>query len=79
MTRPSVLNILGWQWVNQTVNVAFNYANANKSATMNNTETAIAYTTAVASSCTIAVGMNEWVKRLSGLSPTAMSLMNKVL
>ncbi|KAI9337374.1 Tricarboxylate/iron carrier [Zopfochytrium polystomum] len=77
MSRPIAVNIVAWQWVNQTVNVAFNYANANKTTKMDFSETAVAYATAVASSCTIAIGLNEWVKRLKGLSPMSMSILNK--
>ncbi len=32
--------IVAWQWINQSVNVGFNYFNANKSAPMNWSETA---------------------------------------
>ncbi|KAJ3172304.1 hypothetical protein HK101_011160, partial [Irineochytrium annulatum] len=75
--NPSTAAIVFWQVVNQSVNVAFNYCNANKSAVMDTKETAIAYTTAVASSCTIALGMNAWVSRLRGLSPLATSILGR--
>ncbi|KAJ3331492.1 Sideroflexin-5 [Blyttiomyces sp. JEL0837] len=75
--NPSIASILFWQWVNQSVNVAFNYCNANKTTSMNMTETATAYGTAVASSCTIALGMNGWLKRLKGLSPVTMSILGR--
>lgn len=35
--------IIAWQWINQSVNVGFNYFNANKTAPMNWGETASAY------------------------------------
>ncbi|KAJ3413462.1 hypothetical protein HDV05_008031 [Chytridiales sp. JEL 0842] len=81
MPNPSMASIVFWQWVNQSVNVAFNYANANKTTKMDMTETAskyfMAYGTAVASSCTIALGLNESVKRVKGLSPSAMALLGR--
>ncbi|KAI8854815.1 Tricarboxylate/iron carrier [Chytridium lagenaria] len=79
MPNPTTAGILFWQWVNQSVNVAFNYCNANKTTEMNMTETTYAYGTAVASSCTIALGLNHWVKRLNGISPTALSLLQKAV
>ncbi|TPX64957.1 hypothetical protein SpCBS45565_g05494 [Spizellomyces sp. 'palustris'] len=77
--NPSIAGILFWQWINQSVNVAFNYFNANKTTEMSMTETATAYVTAVVSSCTIAVGLNEWVKRAKSLSPSAQALMGRAV
>jgi hypothetical protein len=31
LTAPTPFNVLFWQWVNQTYNAGFNYANGNKS------------------------------------------------
>ena len=42
---------------------------------MNMSETAVAYGTAVASSCTIAVGLNEWVKRAKSLKPSTQAML----
>ncbi|KAF8972375.1 hypothetical protein BGZ46_010139 [Entomortierella lignicola] len=42
MPNPSVRSIIFWQWTNQSVNVAFNYANANKTIEMDMKETAVA-------------------------------------
>ncbi|KAJ3066910.1 hypothetical protein HDU98_009838 [Podochytrium sp. JEL0797] len=72
-----IASILFWQWVNQSVNVAFNYCNANKTTEMNMSETAFAYSTAVASSCTIAVGLNEYVKRTKSFSPSTLRMMGR--
>ena len=63
--NPSVGLIVGSQWLNQSVNVAFNFANANKSVPMSTKETALAYSAAVVSSCSIALGMNYWVENKS--------------
>ncbi|KAI9333457.1 Tricarboxylate/iron carrier [Obelidium mucronatum] len=75
--NPSIVSILFWQWVNQSVNVAFNYCNANKTTQMDMGETVFAYGTAVASSCTIAVGLNEYVKRTKRFSPSTLKMMGR--
>ncbi|KAJ3181552.1 hypothetical protein HDU85_003494 [Gaertneriomyces sp. JEL0708] len=77
--NPSIGTILFWQWVNQSVNVAFNYFNANKTTEMSMTETTTAYLTAVGSSCTIAVGLNEWVKRVKSLSPSTRAVLARAV
>ncbi|KAI8826213.1 Tricarboxylate/iron carrier [Fimicolochytrium jonesii] len=74
MPNPSIRSIVFWQWVNQSVNVAFNYFNANKTTVMDVQETAVAYGTAVAASCTIAVSLSEYVKRAT-FSPTTQALL----
>ncbi|KAI9203505.1 Tricarboxylate/iron carrier [Polychytrium aggregatum] len=79
LPNPSIASIIFWQWVNQSVNVAFNYFNANKSTEMNVTETATAYCMAVASSCTIAVGMNEWVKRVKHVTPLMKTVLQRAV
>ncbi|KAJ3370885.1 Sideroflexin-1 [Kappamyces sp. JEL0680] len=63
--NPSMSLIVASQWINQSANVAFNYCNANKSAPMSTGETLTAYTAAVVSSCSIALGMDWWVKKKS--------------
>lgn len=77
--NPSMKTIIFGQWMNQSVNVCFNYSNANKSSPMTVTETALAYGTACASSCTIAVGLSEWVKRTKGLSPGLSNLLSRAV
>ncbi|KAI8906659.1 hypothetical protein PhCBS80983_g06292 [Powellomyces hirtus] len=79
LPNPATATIIFWQWVNQSVNVAFNYFNANKTTTMNMTETATAYVSAVAASCGIAVGMNESVKRATSLKPSTQALLARAV
>ncbi|KAI8643691.1 Tricarboxylate/iron carrier [Parasitella parasitica] len=78
LPNPSIKSILFWQWANQSVNVAFNSANANKTTPMSLRETAIAYASAVTTSCAIAVGLNQSVPRLN-VSPTVKSLCMKLV
>ncbi|KAJ3310873.1 hypothetical protein HDV04_004566 [Boothiomyces sp. JEL0838] len=66
--NPSTVMIVGCQWLNQSVNVAFNYANANKTTPMSTKETMVAYSAAVVSSCSIALGMNHWLTHKAPVS-----------
>ncbi|KAI8898758.1 Tricarboxylate/iron carrier [Globomyces pollinis-pini] len=59
--NPTMAMVVASQWVNQSANVAFNYANANKTTPMSTQETLMAYGAAVVSSCSIALGLNHWV------------------
>ncbi|KAH6579806.1 hypothetical protein BASA61_010041 [Batrachochytrium salamandrivorans] len=77
MPNPSIAAIVFWQWVNQSANVAFNYCNANKTTEMSMTETVGAYAAAVGASCTIAVGLNQWLLRAKHLSPTTLSVLSR--
>ncbi|KAI9469969.1 MAG: Tricarboxylate/iron carrier [Benjaminiella poitrasii] len=78
LPNPSIKSIIFWQWANQSVNVAFNSANANKSTPMSLKETEIAYVSAVLTSCTIAVGLNQAVPKLN-LSPSLKSICMKLV
>ena len=59
-TTPT--QMLFWHWMNQTVNVMCNYTNRS-GASVNTSQLAQAYALAVGTSCTIAVGASELVKR----------------
>ncbi|KAJ3014429.1 hypothetical protein HKX48_005139 [Thoreauomyces humboldtii] len=74
-----IIGILFWQWVNQSVNVAFNFFNANKTTVMDVSETTTAYATAVAASCTIAVTLNESVKRAKNLKPSTQAILARAV
>ncbi|KAF9112865.1 hypothetical protein BGX27_002666 [Mortierella sp. AM989] len=77
MPNPSVRSIIFWQWTNQSVNVAFNYANANKTIEMDMKETAVAYMSAVTTSCFLAVGLNQLVPRLTSISPGVRTVLGR--
>ncbi|PHH90242.1 hypothetical protein CDD83_4180 [Cordyceps sp. RAO-2017] len=55
---------LAWQVANQSVNVAVNSANANKSSPMTTAMLAQSYAVAVTASCSVALGLNQLVPRL---------------
>lgn len=50
-----------WQWVNQSLNVAVNYSNANKSVPMDMKEVGIAYAGATGAAVALAVGLTRIV------------------
>ncbi|KAF9946181.1 hypothetical protein BGZ72_000560, partial [Mortierella alpina] len=79
MPNPSVRSIMFWQWANQSVNVAFNYANANKTIEMNMKETAVAYMSAVTTSCFLAVGLNQLVPRMTSISPGLRTILGRLV
>ncbi|KAG0004063.1 hypothetical protein BGZ80_005679 [Entomortierella chlamydospora] len=79
MPNPSVRSIIFWQWTNQSVNVAFNYANANKTIEMDMKETAVAYMSAVTTSCFLAVGLNQLVPKLTSISPGVRSVLTRLV
>eukprot|EP00127_Corallochytrium_limacisporum_P004070 Clim_evm15s157 gene=Clim_evmTU15s157 len=66
--NPSIPTLIFWQWVNQSLNVGINFANANKSTPLSTGEVLTAYAGATTASCSIAVGLNQWVKRTSRLT-----------
>eukprot|EP01060_Flectonema_neradi_P013125 TRINITY_DN1990_c0_g3_i1.p1 TRINITY_DN1990_c0_g3~~TRINITY_DN1990_c0_g3_i1.p1 ORF type:complete len:334 (+),score=53.40 TRINITY_DN1990_c0_g3_i1:62-1063(+) len=73
LTAPTVVNSMFWQWVNQSYNAGFNYANRPITVGEGATDDALAstlaaYTTATAVSCSLAVGLNQWLKKAT-LSP----------
>lgn len=57
------------QWLNQSYNVFLNYANRNASNDMSNADIAKAYVAAVSVSCSVALGLNQAVKRAASLPP----------
>ncbi|KAJ3386546.1 Splicing factor 3B subunit 1 [Lobulomyces angularis] len=77
--NPTIASIVFWQWTNQSVNVAFNYFNANKSTKMTPSETVVAYTSACGSSVAVAVGLSEALKRAKNLSSGARSILSKTV
>jgi len=71
--------ILFWQITNQSLNVAINSANANKSTTLSTTTLLQSYLLAVSASCSVALGLNALVPRLKRLSPTTKTLLTRLV
>eukprot|EP00164_Ancoracysta_twista_P004654 GFYU01006287.1.p1 GENE.GFYU01006287.1~~GFYU01006287.1.p1 ORF type:complete len:330 (+),score=76.00 GFYU01006287.1:82-1071(+) len=74
LPNPGIGAVMFWQWVNQSYNVAVNYANRNASNPLTTEQIATAYVGACGTSVGIAVGLGEAVKRASSLSPRAAGL-----
>ncbi|KAF9281663.1 hypothetical protein BGZ74_002298 [Mortierella antarctica] len=79
MPNPTVKSIIFWQWANQSINVAFNSANSNKTTEMNMKETAVAYMSAVTTSCFLAVGLNQLVPRMTSISPGLRTILGRLV
>ncbi|KAL9129300.1 MAG: hypothetical protein Q9217_002210 [Psora testacea] len=74
-TRGTLL----WQITNQSLNVAINSANANKSTTLSTSTVAKSYLLAVSASCSVALGLNALVPRMKRLSPGARTIMTRLV
>lgn len=70
---------LAWQITNQSLNVAINSSNANKSTPLPTSTLVKSYFTAVGASCGVALGLNSLVPRLRGLSPGARMLLTRLV
>ncbi|KPI35446.1 putative mitochondrial transport protein fsf1 [Cyphellophora attinorum] len=70
---------LFWQITNQSLNVAINSANANKSSAMTTADLVKNYLAAVSASCTVALGLNAIVPRLKGVSPNTRMLLGRLV
>lgn len=68
-----------WQWANQSLNVAVNSANANKSHPMSTQQLITNYTMAVTASCGVAVGLNKLVPRLKNLSANTKLILGRLV
>lgn len=68
-----------WQITNQSLNVAINSANANKSTALSTSELVRSYFAAVSASCTVAVGLNALVPRLKRLSPNTRLILTRLV
>ncbi|KAI6780125.1 mitochondrial transport protein-like protein [Emericellopsis cladophorae] len=80
MLQPglSTLGTVGWQVANQSLNVAINTANANKSSPMTTADMAKSYAVAVSASCSVALGLNAVVPRLK-VSPGARNILKRLV
>ncbi|CAJ2510126.1 Uu.00g060260.m01.CDS01 [Anthostomella pinea] len=68
-----------WQVANQSLNVAINNANANKSTPLSYSKMAQSYFLAVGASCSVAVGLNSLVPRLKRVSPSTKLVLGRLV
>ncbi|OAL56299.1 sideroflexin-5 [Pyrenochaeta sp. DS3sAY3a] len=70
---------LGWQVTNQSLNVAINFSNANKSTPLSTSTIIKSYCLAVSASCGVALGLNALVPRMKSLSPNAKMIAGRLV
>jgi sideroflexin-5 len=70
---------LFWQITNQSLNVAINSSNSNKSSPITTSDLIKNYLAAVSASCTVALGLNALVPRLKSLSPNARTILTRLV
>ncbi|KAL8768768.1 MAG: hypothetical protein Q9209_005056 [Squamulea sp. 1 TL-2023] len=68
-----------WQITNQSLNVAINSANANKSTSLSTSSLVQSYFLAVSASCSVALGLNSLVPRLKRLSPSTKIILTRLV
>lgn len=68
-----------WQITNQSLNVAINSANANKSTPISTSTLVKSYFLAVSASCSVALGLNAIVPRLKGISPGTKTILARLV
>ncbi|KLJ11231.1 hypothetical protein EMPG_13470 [Blastomyces silverae] len=71
--------IILWQVANQSLNVAINNANANKSTPLSYSAIAKSYLMAVSASCSVALGLNAVVPRLKRVSPSTKLILGRLV
>lgn len=70
---------LFWQIANQSLNVAVNTANANKSHPLTIQQLATSYLLAVSGSCGVALGLNALVPRLKNISANTRTILSRLV
>ncbi|KAI4266418.1 MAG: hypothetical protein LQ337_008807 [Flavoplaca oasis] len=68
-----------WQITNQSLNVAINSANANKSTPLSTSTLIQSYFLAVSASCSVALGLNSLVPRLKRISPGTRTILTRLV
>ncbi|KAK3682745.1 Tricarboxylate/iron carrier [Podospora appendiculata] len=81
MLTPGLSNrgTIAWQVANQSLNVAINYSNSNKSTPLSWSKIAQSYFLAVGASCSVAVGLNSIVPRLKSVSPSTRLILGRLV
>lgn len=74
-----ITGTLLWQIANQSLNVAINNANANKSTALSRAQMMRSYFAAVSASCAVALGMNAIVPRLKRVSPNTKMILGRLV
>jgi tricarboxylate carrier len=75
----STFGTIAWQITNQSLNVAINFSNANKTTPTSPATIAQSYALAVGASCGVAVGLSSLVPRLRHLSPSTKLILTRLV
>jgi sideroflexin-5 len=70
---------LFWQITNQSLNVAINTSNANKSHPLSTQKLITSYALAVSASCSVALGLNAIVPRLKSVTPATKVILGRLV
>ncbi|BCS24223.1 sideroflexin family transporter [Aspergillus puulaauensis] len=68
-----------WQIANQSLNVAVNNANSNKSTPLSMSQIGKSYLMAVSASCSVALGLKALVPRLKSVSPNTKLILGRLV
>lgn len=81
MLNPGMgaVGTLFWQVANQSLNVAVNISNANKSHPLSTTQLITNYAIAVTSSCGVALGLNAIVPRLKNVGASTKLILGRLV
>lgn len=79
LTPLQTTGTLLWQITNQSLNVAVNNANANKSTPLSVSKITQSYFLAVGASCSVALGLNALVPRLKRVSPATKTILTRLV
>lgn len=81
MLKPGLGNIgtVCWQIANQSLNVAINTSNANKSHPLSTKQLITSYLVAVGSSCGVALGLNSIIPRLKRVKPHTRLILGRLV
>lgn len=81
MLTPNLgtVGTLFWQIANQSLNVAINTANSNKSHPLTTKQIVTNYTMAVTASCGVALGLNSLVPRLKNIKPNTRMILGRLV
>lgn len=70
---------LAWQITNQSLNVAINHSNANKSSPLSTSTLIRSYLVAVTASCSVALGLKAVVPKLKSFSPATKLMLGRLV
>ncbi|XP_033632998.1 sideroflexin-5-like [Asterias rubens] len=77
LPNPTLASTIFWQWLNQSHNACFNYANRNATKMTSTSRFVVGYVGAVTSACTIAGGLSLLLKRATSFSPTTRMVVQR--